>query len=69
MGDIIKSFKKYFLMLIFFVLVVLLTIYTIYDKESFILLKNNLKDVKVGYVSILIMIIALYFILISFSTN
>ena len=63
MGDIIKSFKKYFLMLIFFVLVVLLTIYTIYDKESFILLKNNLKDVKVGYVSILIMIIALYFIL------
>ena len=50
-------------MLIFFVLVVLLTIYTIYDKESFILLKNNLRDINVGYVSILIMIIAFYFIL------
>ena len=46
-----------------FVLVVFLTVYTIYDKESFLLLKNNLKNIKIGYLLILSGIIALYFIL------
>ena len=50
-------------MFIFFVLVVLLTIYTIYDKESFILLKNNIRDIKFYYVLLLGFMIFLYFLL------
>ena len=59
----IKSFKKYFFMLIFFVLIVLLTCYTIYDKESFELLRHNIRKVKMGYVFILMFIIILYFVM------
>ena len=50
-------------MLFFLILIILFTCYTIYDKESFLLLKENIRDIKYYYIIICLIIISLYFLL------
>ena len=63
MGDTIKDSKKYFLMFIIFVLIIILTFNTIYDKHSIIVVKENIRNIKFYYIALLLFIIFLYFLL------
>lgn len=63
MGDIIKNTKKYLIMFVIFVLIVLLTFNSIYDKESLNLIIKNIKQINIVYILICLLIIFLYFLL------
>ena len=58
-----KRAKEYFLMLIFLVLILIVTFYTIYDKNSLIVIFNTVKDIEIYYIIIFFIIIFLYFLL------
>ena len=55
--------KKYFFMLILFIVVIFLTYYNIYDKQSINLIINNLNKLSLFSILICLIFISMYFIL------
>ena len=50
-------------MCVVLVLILFLTFRTIYDKNSFIMIKENIRDIKFYYIGICLLILCLYFLL------
>lgn len=50
-------------MLIFLVVIILLTFNSIYDKNSFVLIEENIKNIDIKYIIICFIILILYFLL------
>ena len=58
-----KSKKKYVLMFLFFVLIIFLTFYSIFDHDSLPSIINNIKKINIIYIIICLIIVFLYFLL------
>ncbi len=58
----LKKYRKYLITAIILIVILVLTFNSIYDKESWIVIGENIKNLNYGYIVIAVLCICLYFI-------
>ncbi len=61
--------KKYIVMLLFSILVIFLTFYSLYDHDSFQIMLDNITNIPAYYILILLLVLFVYFLLQSLYTK